>query len=77
MRIDPSDLRGRDRYRLLISAIVPRPIAFVTTRGADGLVNLAPFSFFQGVSASPPTVSLAVSRKRDGSPKDTWRNIET
>lgn len=76
MKIDPADLGGRDRYRLLISAIVPRPIAFVTTRGADGLVNLAPFSFFQGVSASPPTLSLAVSRKRDGSPKDTWRNIE-
>jgi len=77
MKIDPADLRGKDRYRLLISAVVPRPIAFVTTRGTDGVVNLAPFSFFQGVSASPPTVSLAVSRKRDGSPKDTWRNIES
>jgi flavin reductase (DIM6/NTAB) family NADH-FMN oxidoreductase RutF len=77
MRIDPAGLRPRDRHRLLISAIVPRPIAFVTSLGPGGVVNLAPFSFFQGVSASPPTVSIAVARKRDGSRKDTWRNIET
>ena len=76
MKIDPAELRGRDRYRLLISAVVPRPIAFVTSQSPSGIVNLAPFSFFQGVSVSPPTVSIAVGRKRDGSPKDTWRNIQ-
>ena len=75
MRIDPADLNPGDRYRLLISAVVPRPIAFVTSRSASGALNLAPFSFFQGVSASPPVVSIAVARKRDGSKKDTWRNI--
>lgn len=76
MKIDPADLGARERYRLLISSVVPRPIAFVTSRGPEGVLNLAPFSFFQAVSASPPTVSLAVGRKRDGSKKDTWRNIE-
>lgn len=76
MKIDPESLDGRARYALLISAVVPRPIAFVTSVGAGGIVNLAPFSFFQGISSSPPTVMLSISRKRDGSRKDTWRNIE-
>jgi flavin reductase (DIM6/NTAB) family NADH-FMN oxidoreductase RutF len=72
---DPGALRTRERYALLISAIVPRPIAFVTSVSPAGVVNLAPFSFFQGIAVSPPTVMIAVSRKADGSPKDTWRNI--
>ena len=77
MVVDPSDVQPRDLYRLLISAVVPRPIAFVTSQSPAGILNLAPFSFFQGVSVSPPVVSISVARKRDGSKKDTWRNIET
>lgn len=76
MEIDPAALSGRDAYRLMISAIVPRPIAFVTTLSRAGATNLAPFSFFNGVSSDPPVVSIAVATKRDGSKKDTWRNIE-
>jgi len=76
MQIDPSGLGGRDLYRLMISCIIPRPIAFVTTLSREGVTNLAPFSFFNGVSSDPPVVSIAVSTKRDGSKKDTWRNIE-
>jgi len=47
-----------------------------TTLSRDGITNLAPFSFFNGVSSDPPVVSIAVASKRDGSRKDTWRNIE-
>jgi len=73
--IDPEALRSRERYALLISAIVPRPIAFVTSQSPAGVVNLAPFSFFQGVAISPLTVMIAVSRKAGNVPKDTWSNI--
>ena len=76
MDFDPAALSPRDAYRLMISCIIPRPIAFVTTLSRDGVSNLAPFSFFNGVSSDPPVVSLAVATKRDGSKKDTWRNIE-
>lgn len=76
MELDPSVLSGRDAYKLMISCVVPRPIAFVTTLSRDGASNLAPFSFFNGVSSDPPVVSIAVATKRDGSKKDTWRNIE-
>jgi flavin reductase (DIM6/NTAB) family NADH-FMN oxidoreductase RutF len=76
MEIDPASLPSRDAYRLMISCIIPRPIAFVTTLSRDGVSNLAPFSFFNGVSSDPPVVSIAVATKRDGSKKDTWRNVE-
>ena len=76
MQIDPASLSSRDAYRLMISCIIPRPIAFVTTLSREGVTNLAPFSFFNGVSTDPPVISIAVATKRDGSKKDTWRNIE-
>ncbi len=76
MDFDPAALASRDLYRLMISCIIPRPIAFVTTLSKEGVSNLAPFSFFNGVSSDPPVISIAVATKRDGSKKDTWRNIE-
>ncbi|HLF93158.1 MAG TPA: flavin reductase family protein [Planctomycetota bacterium] len=76
MLVDPATLGGRDLYRLMISCIAPRPIAFVTTLSREGVTNLAPFSFFNGVSSDPPVISIAVGARRDGSKKDTWRNIE-
>jgi flavin reductase (DIM6/NTAB) family NADH-FMN oxidoreductase RutF len=76
MQIDPATLGGSDLYQLMISCIIPRPIAFVTTLSRDGITNLAPFSFFNGVTSDPPVVSISVGTKRDGSKKDTWRNIE-
>lgn len=76
MQIDPAALSPRDAYRLMISCIAPRPIAFVTTLSRDGVTNLAPFSFFNGVTSDPPVISIAVATKRDGSKKDTWRNAE-
>jgi flavin reductase (DIM6/NTAB) family NADH-FMN oxidoreductase RutF len=76
MHVDPAALSPRDRYGLMISCIAPRPIAFVTTLSREGISNLAPFSFFNGVSADPPVISIAVATKRDGAKKDTRRNIE-
>jgi flavin reductase (DIM6/NTAB) family NADH-FMN oxidoreductase RutF len=76
MLFDPAALAPREMYRLLISCIAPRPIAFVTTLSSAGVSNLAPFSFFNGVSSEPPVLSIAIARKRDGSKKDTWVNIE-
>ena len=79
MILDPSELSTREIYLLMVSAIVPRPIAWVSTRSAAGHDNLAPFSYFNGVSSKPPTLLICVgSRKWNGEivKKDTWRNIE-
>lgn len=72
--IDPAMNSERENYKLLIGSIVPRPIAFVTSRAHDGTLNGAPFSYFSIVSAAPPMISLAVQRK-NGRMKDTARNI--
>ncbi|MEM7245994.1 MAG: flavin reductase family protein [Acidobacteriota bacterium] len=72
--IDPGDLSPRDAYELMIGAIVPRPIALVSTLSDAGIRNLSPFSFFMGVSARPPLLALSIAKTRDGE-KDTMRNI--
>ena len=71
--IVPTDLEPRDAYRLLISAVVPRPIGWASTLGANGTLNIAPFSFFNAVSNMPLTVMISVGQ-RQGQPKDTLRN---
>lgn len=60
----------------MISTILPRPIAWVSTVSAAGKTNLAPFSFFQGITANPPTLMFVPVNLRDGTKKDTVRNIE-
>jgi len=69
------DLSSHDRYKLLCSIVIPRPIALVTTLDANGAVNAAPFSFFNVFSENPPMVVLGLQHKPDRSPKDTTRNI--
>jgi flavin reductase (DIM6/NTAB) family NADH-FMN oxidoreductase RutF len=77
MIIKPSDASPRDIYKLMIGMVVPRPIAWVSTQSEDGTKNLAPYSFFNAVSADPPVVCFAPSRKPSGdSKKDTFRNLE-
>ena len=76
MRLDFTTLKPRDAYGWLVSTIMPRPIAWVSTISADGKTNLAPFSFFQGVCANPPTLMFVGANTRDGTKKDTVRNIE-
>lgn len=80
MRVYPDALRARQIYRLMTSAITPRPIAWTGSRSASGVDNLAPFSYFMGVSSSPPAIAISVARAgRDVAGgwllKDTARNI--
>ena len=72
--IDPAKQTERENYKFLIGSIVPRPIAFVTTLSADGVLNGAPFSYFNIVTANPPMISLSIQRS-SGRYKDTARNI--
>jgi flavin reductase (DIM6/NTAB) family NADH-FMN oxidoreductase RutF len=74
MILDPAQAGGPDMYRLLISVVVPRPIAFISTVSAAGRYNLAPFSFFNAISSEPPLVGIAFTDRTDD-PKDTLRNI--
>jgi flavin reductase (DIM6/NTAB) family NADH-FMN oxidoreductase RutF len=68
--------KPRDVYRLLIGLVIPRPIAWVTTRGSDGRANAAPFSFFNVMAEEPPLIVLGLEGRRDaGAHKDTTRNI--
>ncbi|MDQ0269063.1 flavin reductase family protein [Cytobacillus purgationiresistens] len=72
--IDPEALTERENYKLLTGSIIPRPIAFVTSQSEEGIINAAPFSFFNIVSSNPPMVSLSIARKQEKM-KDTARNI--
>ena len=75
MEINLIDLDPRHAHDFLTSSIVPRPIAWVSTINKDGQINLAPFSFFTGVSWSPPVLAFSVVNRSDGSVKDTVINI--
>lgn len=74
---DPTKQSEQENYKLLTSSIVPRPIAFVTSMTEKGIVNAAPYSYFNIVSANPPLISISVQRKNDGEQKDTARNIQS
>ncbi len=76
MNIDPVSLNSLESYQLLISIIVPRPIAFVSTISDEGVLNLAPFSFFTGICAKPPIICFSIGSQR-GNKKDTMSNIES
>lgn len=76
MHIDFATLTEYQRYKLMASLIVPRPIALVTTLGPDGTVNAAPISMFNMVGEEPPIVMISMNRRSDGSVKDTAGNIE-
>jgi len=72
---DFARLTPRERYKLLIGAVVPRPIALVTTISKDGVANAAPFSFFNCLSADPAILALGVEYRPTGAQKDTGRNV--
>ncbi len=74
LSIDPSTNTERENYKFLIGSIIPRPIAFVTTLSEDGILNGAPFSYFNIVSSNPPMISLSIQRS-EGRQKDSARNI--
>ena len=79
MEIEPRALSGGECYNLLVSTVVPRPIAFISSQDETGQVNLAPFSYFNLVTTQPALVSISIGqRKWQGQrvKKDTLRNIE-
>ena len=76
MKINPKDLKAHDRHELMTGMITPRPIAFVSTVGEDGINNLAPYSYFAPLCNSPMTVGFQLERKIKGKKKDTLVNIE-
>ena len=75
MQIDPTESSVREIYTLMVQLITPRPIAWVSSVSEAGVTNLAPYSFFNGVGANPPTVVFCPANQRDGSPKDSLRNV--
>lgn len=74
MLLHVDGLVGRGRYELLTSLVVPRPIGWISTYGADGTPNLAPYSFFAALSADPMLVGASIGHRRSG-PKDTLVNV--
>lgn len=76
MQINPADIQPHEFYRYLVQVITPRPIAWVSTISPGGVTNLAPFSFFNGVGANPPSVVFSPVNNRHGEKKDTLKNIE-
>jgi flavin reductase (DIM6/NTAB) family NADH-FMN oxidoreductase RutF len=75
MLFDLAALDAQNAYKLLVSTVVPRPIAWVTTQDLDGSVNAAPFSFFNAVSGNPPVVAIGIGGRAPGDVKDTGGNI--
>ena len=75
MQLDPQTLDSTAVYKLLISSVVPRPIAWVSSLDAGGVANLAPFSYFMAITNEPPTIAFSCS-PRAGTRKDTLRNVE-
>ena len=76
MHIDPALHSNIDNYKLLTNLVVPRPIAWVTSLNQAGVINLAPFSFFNAVGSDPLYVVISIGCRDDGSPKDTALNIQ-
>ena len=75
MHIDPTATPVKDVYKLLISTVTPRPIAWVSSIDDQGIVNLAPFSFFNVVSVNPPVLGFSPLLDGTGKSKDTLNNI--
>lgn len=77
MQQDIRELEPSSVYRLLVSSVLPRPIAWVSTQNLHGVANLAPFSFFTVASVNPPVLAFSVIRPSNGGEKDTLANIRS
>jgi len=75
MHLDFAKTDPKDRYKVLTSLVVPRPIAWVSTISTEGVTNLAPFSFFSVMGSRPPILAFAPGNKSPNVPKDTAKNI--
>lgn len=75
MLFDFTTLSHKDCYKLLVSTVVPRPIAWVVTQSPSGMLNAAPYSFFNVLSGEPPLVAIGIGGRSPGDQKDTGNNI--
>lgn len=75
MLFDFADLPPVERYKLLVSTITPRPIAWIVSQDLQGHLNAAPFSFFNALAGDPPVLGIGIGSHKDGRPKDTRANI--
>jgi len=75
MTLYAKDMSPKQHYHTMAATVIPRPIAWVSTKGADGSCNLAPFSFFNAVTTDPPLLSICIGNKENGEQKDTLRNL--
>jgi flavin reductase (DIM6/NTAB) family NADH-FMN oxidoreductase RutF len=75
MKFEFESLPEEVRYKLLLATVLPRPIAWVTSQDRNGVVNAAPFSFFNAFGTEPPTLAIGVGRNSPTQPKDTCLNI--
>jgi len=75
MIFDYEKIEPQKRYKLMAGSIIPRPIAWIVTTNKEGKINIAPFSYFTGLSSNPPTLIVSIGHKSDGSQKDTLKNI--
>lgn len=73
---DFSQISGRNAYKLVVSTIVPRPIAWIVSQSQQGQLNAAPFSFFNVMAGDPPTLVVGIGSRDEGGPKDSLRNIQ-
>jgi flavin reductase (DIM6/NTAB) family NADH-FMN oxidoreductase RutF len=76
MQFDPSSQSKSDVYRLITNLVVPRPIAWITSQSGAGVLNLAPFSYFNVFGSDPPYLAVGIGRRDSGEPKDTARNLQ-
>ncbi|MEM1035577.1 MAG: flavin reductase family protein [Pseudomonadota bacterium] len=75
MHFSSADLPRALAYKLLVSTVIPRPIAFVTSQSAEGILNAAPYSFFNAMGSAPPVVAIGFEPTTDAGVKDTSSNI--
>jgi len=75
MIANTDNLESNDIYKLLSNIVVPRPIAWVSTKSNEDTLNIAPFSYFIPLSSSPATLLISIGHKEDGTPKDTLKNL--
>ena len=76
MILDLSGKKSSEIYFTMIQTILPRPVAWIISENEDSSLNLAPFSYFNAISSAPPLISVSIGKKKDGSKKDTRKNIE-
>jgi flavin reductase (DIM6/NTAB) family NADH-FMN oxidoreductase RutF len=80
VQFDTQALKPEAMYKLMIGCVVPRPIAWVSTVDAEGVANLAPFSYFMAITHDPPTIAFSSSPRAEYAgakgKKDTLRNVE-